>query len=170
MSNQNRIDNSVEAQQNIESLTNNKSETENAFSTIATCTAISFTICILCWMFFELYPNWTGTGVISTSEAVRDICVSLATCLCMSILGYVSFSEKFITKISLPLRFCGFALFGYGIISAWVFGSGWCPPQGFALFTIICVVAFAFSGLMIFISSKTKDKKLSQQLSAYKNK
>ena len=164
MSNQNTIDKTKEVQVRVTDVAENDNNSGGAFSTIGVSTAIAFTICIICWMLFELNPNWDGTGVISIHDAVRDIIVSLGTCFCMSILGYICFSEKFMTKIPLIGRFVGFVLAGYGIIAGWVFGSGWCPPQGFKLFTIICAIAFAISGIMIFISTKFEDKRLQDQL------
>jgi hypothetical protein len=170
MSNKNTIDKTKAVQATATEVAENDNSSGGAFSTIGVTTAIAFTICIICWMIFELNPNWDGTGVISIHDAVRDIIVSFGTCFCMSILGYVCFSEKFMTKIPLIGRYVGFVLVGYGIITGWVFDSGWCPPQGFKLFTIICAIAFAISGIMIFISTKIEDKKLQDQLGAYKNK
>ena len=144
-------------------------ENNGAARSIARATAVSFTICVLCWSTFELLPNWDGTGMISIFHVVSAVWVSLGICLCVSIWGYLCFSEVLVKKFSKLVRFLAFAVVGYGIIAAWVFGSGWCPIEGFWTFTIICIAAFAFAGAMNFISSARANARLQRQLEAYKD-
>ncbi len=139
-----------------------------AVGSIALATVIAFTITILCWTIFGVMPNWNGTGMISVSEVVCATWVSLGICVCMSCLGFACFSEAFATKASMIARFAVFAVLGYGIIAAWVIGSGWCPIEALGTFTLACVLAFAFAGLSVYICSSMTDKKLQQQLDAYK--
>ena len=148
----------------------NTTQGSGAFHSIIIAAALSFTVSLICWSLFELFPNWGHTNLIAISEVVYAIWVDFAICVCMSVWGYVCFSEKFAVKASMVARFIVFAIVGYGIIAAWVFLSGWCPLNGFGLFTVICIIAFVFAGAITFIMSRVQDKKLNKQLSAYKDK
>ncbi len=131
-------------------------------------TALSFAITILCWSSFELVPDWTGTGTIAIAEVLRDVWVSLAICFCMTIWGFVCFSEKASLKASILVQILAFSVGGYFIIAAWVFGSGWCPPQGFVLFTIIAVIALVVAAIITYICASREDKKLEKKLNELK--
>lgn len=135
---------------------------------LAGATTLSFTITIICWSLFELLPDWSGAGTIGTAEAVRDIWVSLAICLCMSLWGCACFSERAAVRFSKIARLLVFAIGGYAIIAGWVFGSGWCPPSGFALFTIICVAALVLACVVTFICMNAADKRLNERLDEFK--
>ena len=136
---------------------------------LAGATTLSFTITIICWSLFELLPDWSGAGTIATGEAVRDIWVSLAICLCMSLWGCACFCEKAAVRFPKAARIIAFGIGGYAIIAGWVFGSGWCSMRGFALFTIICVAALAFSCIITFICMNAADKRLNERLGEFKD-
>lgn len=146
----------------------NNTNKNKVFGGIATATAVSFTICVLCWSIFELLPNWTGTGTVNTNDAIRDIWVSLAICFCVSTWSFICFSEKAAVKVSKPFQFLVFTIVGYGIVTAWVFGSGWCPAEGFGLFSIICIAAFVCADLIALIVAAIANKQLNEKLNAYK--
>ncbi len=147
-----------------------KTNLSKTINGIIAATTLAFTICMLCWSLFELLPDWSKTGTINTDEAVRDIWVGLAICLCMSIWGSICFSEKVAIKTPKIVRFLVFAVIGYGIITAWVFGSGWCPAEGFGLFSIICIAALALACIITFIVTAIEDRRLDAQLKNYKSK
>ena len=148
----------------------NKDSVWRAVAEIARATATSFTICVLCWSVFWLLPDWNGTGVIGSSEVVAAVWVSLGICVCMSVWGFACFSETFAKKASRSVRYLVFAVVGYGIISAWVLGSGWCPPEGFALFTIACVIVLVIVGIATGIGSKRSDALLNEHLDGFKRR
>lgn len=147
---------------------NEKIEVGSALRNIAGATVTSFTICVLCWSVFWLLPDWDGTGAIGTLEVVSAVWVSLGICLCMSALGFVCFSEAFARRAGKLARYLVFAVLGYGVIAAWVFGSGWCPMEGFGLFTAICAAALAFAGVVTFVGMRKTDAALNRQLDDFK--
>ena len=127
----------------------------------------SFTLCILFWMLFGVLPNWDGTGVVSINEVVHAVWVSLAICVCMSIWGFAVYSHFFTKHLSLLARIIIFSVGGYALITAWVFGSGWCPPEGFTLYSVVCAGALLFAALIACAVAKSTDKKLNQHLEDY---
>ena len=147
---------------------NDKINASEAAKNIAGATATSFTICVLCWTAFWLLPDWTGTGVIGIPKIVTAVWASLGTCLCMSAWGFACFSEAFAKKAGVPARCLAFSVVGFGIIAAWVFGSGWCPPEGFILFAIICAIALGAASIATIVGSKKSDAILNERLSDYK--
>ena len=140
-----------------------------ALGAVAGAATLSFTITIICWSLFELLPDWSGAGAIATAEAVRDIWVSLAMCLCMSVWGFACFCERAAVRFPKAARIAAFGVGGYAIIAGWVFGSGWCPVEGFALFTAICVAALAASCIATFAASAAADKRLNERLGEFKD-
>ena len=150
-------------------MNNNKTTIGRDAISILGATTLSFTITIICWTLFGIMPDWSKTGTMAIDEVVNATWVSLAMCFCMSIWGYACFSEKFATKASMITRFATFSIVGYGIIAAWVFGSGWCPLEGLGTFSIICAIAFAISGIITYFCSKKTDKELQRKLENFKN-
>lgn len=144
---------------------NEKIKASTAIKNIASATVLSFTICVLCWSVFWLLPD---AGNIASRDVVMAVWISLAICLCMSVLGFICFSEVFVKKASLVLRYLVFAIVGYCIITAWVFGAGWCPADGFGLFSIICIAVFIIVGVVRLVKVKKSDDILNKQLSNYK--
>ena len=140
----------------------------DAVKRIVSATFTSFTICVLCWSVFWLLPCWEAVGTINILSVVGAIWVSLGICVCVSVLGFVCFSELFAKKWGMTTRYVLFSVFGYAIIAVWVFGSGWCPPDGFVLFTIICVAVFALVGIARFTRAKKSDELLNKQLNNYR--
>ena len=147
---------------------NNSTIARDAISILGA-TTLSFTITTICWTLFGIMPDWSKTGTMAIDEVVNATWVSLAMCFCMSIWGFACFSEKFSTKASMITRFATFSIVGYGIIAAWVFGSGWCPFEALGSFTIVCVIAFAFSGIITYFCTKSANKKLNAKLEDYKS-
>ena len=137
---------------------------------ILTATSFSFTICMLCVSVFQFLPGWADGEMVGAADVVRVIWVSLAICLCMSVWGLICFSEKVMLRASKLARFILFAIVGYGIITGWVFASGWCPMSGFGLFTLICATAFVFAGVISLVPSAIADKRLNEKLDSYKAK
>lgn len=142
----------------------------NATLSILKATTTSFTVCILCWSVFWLIPIWQSKGLVSALSVASAIWVSLGICLCMSICGFVCFSEALVKTASLPVRCLAFSVAGYTIITTWVFGSGWCPMNGFVTFTVICVLALLFACTAVLIQSKKANARLDEQLNRYKQK
>ena len=140
----------------------------NAVSNILKATATSFTICVLCWSVFWLVPIWQDVDMVSALDIAIVIWVSLGICLCMSMCGFVCFSEALVKRASLTVRCLAFAVVGYVIVTAWVFGSGWCPMEGFVTFTVICVIALLFACAVVLIQSKKANARLDEQLNRYK--
>lgn len=147
---------------------NEKIKIANAASGILQGTATSFTVCVLCWSVFWLMPVWQGAGVVSALDIAGAIWVSLGICLCMNICAFVCFSEALVKIVSLPVRCLAFSVAGYAIIAAWVFGSGWCPAEGFVTFTVICAAALLFACSVVLIQSKKANARLDEQLNRYK--
>ena len=147
---------------------NDKNKNSSKIRNIIIATSFSFTICILCVSVFQFLPGWAQGELVSAAEVVRAVWVSLAICLCMSLWGSACFSEKIMLKASKLVRYILFAIGGYVIITAWVFASGWCPMSGFGLFTLICIAALVFAGIITFVSSAIEDKHLNEKLDSYK--
>ena len=135
---------------------------------IALTTCIGFTICVLCWTMFWLFPHiWQG-GVIEVMKVVSAVWTSLAICVCMSLLGFLCFSDSVIKRLSITARCIFFGVGGYAVIAGWVFGTGWCLIMGFSLFSLICITSLVISCVITVVATKAADRRLQAGLDSYR--
>ena len=150
------------------SQTNSHESLGKILGSIALNTCISFTACVLCWAMFWAFPNWSGTGLIEGAKVVSAVWTSLAICACMSLLGFLCFSDAIVKRLNTTVRCVLFGVCGYIVIAGWVFGTGWCPITGLPLFSLICVGALVLSCVITVVATKADERRLNESLDSYR--
>ena len=169
MSNENKNDTLEVSYSDTTQFANERESFGEALISIIRWGAVFFMVSIFYWLAFSIIPDYAGTGTISLMRMQRDILVYLGACFSLSTLGYICYSTRLMAKVPLILRILIFTVIGFGILTAFIIGSGMCPMSAFSSFAMSSAWAFIGVDIYIFMLFKRNDKMLQNNLKVYKN-